>query len=102
MVNLNDIQEDLISKIPEYANAINVDNQIFYERPFIETTALIGETISLEYEIADQTGIIRIREMPGKRKDRYTCASYGNYFASLLERDLLNEGGDYEFVTFYN
>lgn len=101
MINNQDGVDELHRLIPEYAMA-DVDMQLYYERPFMETSALINEMIGLEYSIATQTGLIRIEEKSGAKKDRYTSVSYGNYFIELLEQDLLSDTSDYEYVTFVN
>lgn len=90
--------EELPNIVPNYATA-DVDTQIFYERPYLETTAMINEMINLEYTVMNQTGLIRIEEKSGARKDRYTAVSYGNYFAELLEKDLFSDNAEYEFLT---
>ena len=97
LVNLSDIKDDLQDKIPEYSSALDGNVLFFYERPFIETQALISETVLLEYEIGGQTGLIKISEVGSNTKDRYTSCSYGSYFASLLEQDLLSDDSDYDF-----
>lgn len=93
--------EELNNLVPEYATA-DIDTQLFYERPYLETIALINEMISLEYTVMPQTNIIRVAERPGMRKDRYTAVSYGNYFVDLLEKDLFNDDSQYNFVTLFN
>lgn len=102
LLNYNTAKEEILSKIPEYTGAVEVDTEIFYERPFIETQELISESVSLTYEKKEQTGLIAISEQGANRKDRYTSCSYGNYFASLLEQDLLSDHSNYEFCTFVN
>lgn len=101
MVSNQEGVEELQRIVPDYATA-DVDTQIFYERPFLETVALINEMISLEYTIQNQTNLIKIEERPGARKDRYTSVSYGNYFISLLETDLFSDSTDYEYVPLCN
>ena len=101
MVNNQEGVEDLQRRIPEYADA-DVETQLFFERPYLETVALINEMISLEYTIQNQTGLIKIEEKSGARKDRYTSVSYGNYFIELLEKDLFSDSSDYEYVALYN
>lgn len=93
--------EELHRIVPEYDTA-DVETQLFYERPFLETVALINEMIGLEYTVQNQTGLIKIEERPGARKDRYTSVSYGNYFIELLEQDLFSDSSEYEYVTLYN
>ena len=93
--------EELQRIVPDYETA-DVETQLFYERPFLETVALINEMIGLEYTVQNQTGLIKIEERSGARKDRYTSVSYGNYFIELLEQDLFSDSSEYEYVTFYN
>lgn len=101
MVNNQEGVEELQRIVPEYATA-DVDTQLFYERPFLETVALINEMIGLEYTVMNQTGLIRIEEKSGARKDRYTSVSYGNYFIELLEQDLFSDNSEYEYMTLCN
>lgn len=101
MVNNQEGTEELQRLVKGYEN-LDVEEQVFYERPFLETVALINEMIALDYTVMNQTGAIKIEERPGARKDRYTSVSYGNYFIELLENDLHSDNEDYEFVTFYN
>jgi len=42
--------------------------------------------VNLEYET--KNGVIRLKEKASNRKDRYSSLSYGNYFATVLERKL--------------
>ena len=101
MVNNQEGVEELQRIVPDYETA-DVDTQIFYERPFLETVALINEMIGLEYTVMNQTGLIKIEERPGARKDRYTSVSYGNYFIELLEKDLLSDTDEYDYVTLFD
>ena len=64
--------------------------------------ALFSETSSLVYEKGNETGVIVIHEQGKNRKDRYTSISYGSYFASLLERDLISQTDSYEVGCFIN
>ena len=102
LVDLNDIIDDMQEKISDYGKCIDLETQMFYERPFLETQAFINETTSLEYEKKDQTGLIVIYETNGNTKDRYTSVSYGSYFASLLEQDLLSTKSEHDFLVLIN
>ena len=93
--------EELQKFVPEYATA-DVATQLFYERPFLETVALINEMIGLDYTIQSQTNLVKISEKSNARKDRYTSVSYGNYFISLLEKDLISDSSEHEFLTLFN
>jgi predicted DNA-binding antitoxin AbrB/MazE fold protein len=102
LVPLSEAQETILSKIPEYNTTVDTDLHFFYEKPFLETQALINESTSLIYERKEQTGAIVISEQGNNRKDRYTSVSYGNHFACLLEQDLLSDNSDYDYATFIN
>ena len=85
----------------EYTAALDAETQLYFEAPYRETAAFINETIDLEYDRGEQTGLIRITN-PNNRKDRYTSISYGNYFAGLLEQDALSDSSDYEYKPLFN
>lgn len=102
LISFESASESILPDINEYINAPDADTQFFYERPFLETQELISETTNLIYEKKSQTGIIVVSEKGDNRKDRYTSCSYGSYFASLLEQDLLSENEDYEFSVLIN
>lgn len=100
LVNYNEAVEDILPKIPEYVDNSDLEEQLFYEAPFLNTQELISESVELKYELKPQTNIVVISEQGNNRKDRYTSVSYGNYFASLLEQDLFSDGNedyDYDF-----
>ena len=102
LVSFEQAKEEILPNIKEYINTPDADVQIFYEAPFLETQALISETTSLLYEKKQQTGAIVISEQGANRKDRYTSVSYGSWFASQLEKDMISQNGDYEYGTFIN
>lgn len=94
--------DEILPKVKGYSDAIELDTQMFYEGPYIETRALINEMINLTYDRMPDTGIIRIAEQGNNTKDRYTSVSYGIYFASLLEHDMLSTSNQYEYHTYVN
>ena len=102
LITFEQASEEILPNVKEYMNSPDAATQVFYESPFLETQALISETTDLIYEKKEQTGAIVIHEQGSNRKDRYTSCSYGSYFASLLEKDLISKNDDYEFVTFIN
>ena len=102
LVPFNVAQEDVLTRIPEYQKTTEINEQLFYERPFLETQALVAETCGLQYEKKEQTGLIVVREQGKNRKDRYTSVSYGCWFAKELERDNLVTNEQYEYTTFIN
>ena len=102
LVNLDEAKDILESHIPEYTSTPDVDVAVFYERPYLETQALINEMMSLEYTRNEQTGIITLFETGSNTKDRYVSLAYGNYFIGLLEQDLVGDTSEYEFCTLIN
>ncbi len=102
LVSFEDASENILPKIKEYITAPDADTQLFYETPFLETQALFSETTSLAYEKKEATGVIVVKEQGKDRKDRYTSVSYGSYMASMLERDLVSQSEEYEYVTLVN
>lgn len=102
LVPFEEASEDILPNNYEYTSAADADVQLFYEGPFLETQALISETTNLTYERKEQTGRIVVHEAATKQKDRYTSCSYGSYFATQLEKDLVSNLEDYEFCVFTN
>lgn len=102
LVNYNTAKDEILPSNLEYINSIDDDSIINFERPFLETQAMINECAELQYEKMPQTGIIKIYEQGKNRKDRYTSCSYGSYFFDQLELDLAGSSSDYDFETFIN
>ena len=86
LVDTNDAKEWLNSN--RYYNSLSVEEQVLFEAPFAQTTALVNEVVNLDYEILN--GKIKVKESRNGRKDRYSCVSYANYIASEIERERRN------------
>lgn len=97
LVNFNKAQEEVLSNFKEYNPSADSDTIIDFEKPFLETQAMINECAELQYEKMPQTGLIKIYEHGRNRKDRYTSCSYGSYFIDQLELDLLSNDSEYDF-----
>lgn len=82
---------ELRKTTPEYSKTVDPDVMIWYERPYLETMMLVNELVSLQYEKAENTGLIRIHERGNEVKDRYSSLTMGCWFVSQLARDLLSE-----------
>jgi hypothetical protein len=80
-----------------------VESQVNFEVTYFQTTYLINEMINLEAEITSNN-LIKLKEPNSKRKDRYSSVTYGNYFATILEKELLreNESPDVTSFLFFN
>ena len=102
LINYNLAKETILNENEEYKNEFNIEVQLEFESPFLETQAMISECAELLYEKSPQTGAVKIYEQGGNRKDRYTSCSYGGYFFDQLELDLLTESEEYEFGIFIN
>lgn len=95
--------EDFLNKYnKEFKNTDDINLNNWYLKPYIETQLMVNESINLESSFSD--GLVKLTTVGGARKDRYTSCSYGNYFISLLEIELLkeNEDSDYDFVFDYS
>ena len=75
------------SKSGEYMKSDDVNVKAFYMHPYVQTSLLINEAINLTMTLS--AGNIRLTEPSGARKDRIVCLMMGNYYASLLDSDLL-------------
>lgn len=63
--------------------------QMQYKMPYIQTTLLVYELISLEHEIKGTN--IKITEKAGMRKDRYSSLAYNYWVQCQLEREMLRK-----------
>jgi hypothetical protein len=102
LVNYNTAKEEILNNYKEYTETLDLDVQIEFEKPFLETQVMISECAELQYEKMPQTGTIKVYEQGSNKKDRYTSVSYGSYFIDKLELDLLQNSSDYDFCTFIN
>lgn len=82
-------------------SSLPVEQQAKYENTYVQITLLVNEMINLEGETVNN--LIKLKEPSGKRKDRYSSVSYGNYIASELERSLLTfeEYDDEDELVYY-
>lgn len=84
LVTRNDIREYFTSE--SWFNKLNPEDQVELLNPYLQTTLLENEMVLLER--IDHPKYVKLKEQSGKRKDRYTSTAYGNYFISLLEKEL--------------
>lgn len=97
---INEIDSnDILNRSKAFQNLL-VEDQVMFQEPFYQTTAMIKEMINLDYTATD--GKIKVVEVAGMRKDRYSSISYANYIANELERDMRNIEDEYGFSTFIN
>lgn len=82
--------KNFLFSIKDYDNE-EVFNRDLKQRvmlPYRETTALIKEMVALE-KMPTSTGLIKLKEPSGKRKDRFSAFLYANAFADTLEQKLI-------------
>ena len=81
------------------SKVLTVDEEAKLLQPFVSTTMMINEAISLE--IKNVKGrFISLVESGTARKDRYSSLAYGIYFATILEEELEEEDNDYNVEIF--
>lgn len=90
---------EILNQLKTYQN-LPVEKQVLFSAPYYQTSALINEMVNLSFEL--QNGKIRVKESHGFRKDRFSAASYANFFANELERKLYAMQEKYSFQTFIN
>lgn len=76
--------DELLSNIKGYAN-LTPEEAMVYKLPYIHTSLLINELVNLEYEA--RNNVVRVKEKPGMRKDRYSSLSYNIFVAKAVERE---------------
>ena len=83
---INEIEaNEQLNKSKQYQSLL-VDDQVMFQEPYYQTTAMIQEMVNLDYTTVN--GKIKVVEASGMRKDRYSAISYANYIATELERDI--------------
>ena len=88
LVSEFDAEEILKDKIKGFSKLTPYE-QLQYKLPFIQTTLLVYELISLEHEIKGTN--IKIIEKSGMRKDRYSSLAYNYWVQCQLEREMLHK-----------
>lgn len=79
-------------------STLPVEEQVKFEIPYKQTSALVNEMVNLEYEV--KSNMIRVSEMKSKRKDRYSSVSYGNYYAGELEREMFRKKDKFDWASY--
>ena len=77
--------DEILSGIRGYTS-LSPAEVVSYKLPYIHTSLLINELVNLEYE--SKNNVIRVKEKPGERKDRYSSLSYNIWVAKALEREI--------------
>ena len=96
----NEVESNDILNKSKAFQLLLVEDQVLFQEPFYQTTAMINEMINLDYTTVGTK--IKVTEASGMRKDRYSAVSYANYVATELERDMKNIVDEYGYATFIN
>lgn len=82
---INEAESDeYLSSLDGYNKMLPID-KIELKMPYIHTSLLENELINLKYET--KSGVIKVKEKSGMRKDRYSSLSYNIYVANEIERE---------------
>lgn len=90
LISESEAEEYLIKNNKDFIREME-DNTLrsFWLSPYLNTDFLISESINLELNLVN--GIIKLTEVSGALKDRYSMISYVNWFVSFLDKTLIKE-----------
>lgn len=75
-----------------------IEEQVKFEMPYKQTSALVNEMVNLEYEM--KNNMVRVFEVKNRRKDRYSSVTYGNIFANELEREHFKQKQEFDWASY--
>lgn len=78
--------ESSMDKVIKKYKSLPETEKALIKNPFVQTTLAIYELIKLDHEI--KNGEIRVKEISGMRKDRYSSIAYSYWCACQLELNL--------------
>jgi len=81
--DFDDFAADASNGIAGYAK-LSLEDRTRFKLPYINTTLLINELVSLQYET--KNGLVRVKERSGMRKDRYSSLAYSIAIAKQIEK----------------
>ena len=73
-----------------------------FESQYGQFNSLIIEMVNLSYKVNESRGTLTFGTTGENRKDRYSSASYADYVADILEKDLKSSDGDWEDYMLFN
>jgi len=98
LIDENDAEDYLNLKNKEFLKTQDIYLKVWYLHPYKQFSEMVNETINLEYSMV--SGNVKLETVGTARKDRYTSCSYGGYFISLLDQDLLKEINTQDFSQY--
>ncbi|GIU69828.1 MAG: hypothetical protein KatS3mg002_1064 [Candidatus Woesearchaeota archaeon] len=69
------------------------ENISSYLAPHVQTSLFINESIGLSLTYLS-SGVMKLKEISTRRKDRYSSVAMGNYFAGFLDSSLIREDSE--------
>lgn len=81
--------EEAIKENYKHYDKLTIPEQTSLQMPYIQTTMAVFELIKLDHEI--KNGQIKVKELSGMRKDRYSSIAYNFWCACQLEQKLKPE-----------
>lgn len=76
-------EKNMLEHIPKYRK-YSSEQRVDAKMPFVQTTLLVNELISLKYEVNGLN--IKLKEQSGMRKDRYSSIAYNNYVTNIISK----------------
>lgn len=92
--------KDFLSDMVSGWGALPGDVQARYLAPYLQTTALVNEMISLEADYSG--GIVALEEVGRNRKDRFSSLAYANFLAQEIEVKNRKKRGNVNHKTIAN
>ena len=86
------IDEELC-ELRGYAS-LPLEDKLEFQMPYIHTGLLVNELVNLSYEARDT--LVRVKERPGARKDRYSSLSYNLWASRQLEEEMSRPRGAFD------
>ena len=81
--DFDDIAADAVDGLSGYSK-LTLEDRTKLKLPYINTTLLINELVSLQYET--KNGLVRVKERSGMRKDRYSSLAYSIAISKQIEK----------------
>lgn len=78
--------EDILKDTIKGYNNLSISDQVSLKMPYVQTSMAIFELIKLDHEV--KNGQIKVKEISGMRKDRYSSLAYSFWCANQLELKL--------------
>lgn len=78
--------EDTLAQLPGWKN-MSAEEKLKYQMPYIQTTLLVNELVSLQSDLSGQN--LKLTEQRMGRKDRFSSLMYNNWVMVQLEMEEL-------------